>query len=306
MRRRLPPFEQIEAFVQAARAPSFRVAAERCALSPAAFSRRIQQFSAFVGLKLFERHAGSQKLTDDGRRCLEELEPAYLELRRVAAGVAAAGAKRAVRLSLSHSLAVGWLIPRLDAFHAAHPGIELSHKTQRDASEIRRGDVDLAICFSDVDLESFVFEPLLPVTVAPVASPSVAREFEAQGARLDRFRLLGVASPPEMWRWWKASTGFSGELGQETPFDIVHAMYETASHGHGIALGASPTVAPHLDSGRLVRVRLPATRHHGCYRLAVPARHRRRREVAQVWQWLSAEARRTRDLYSYERHTAAA
>ena len=82
MRRRLPPLEQIEAFIEAAEAPSFRVAAERCALSPAAFSRRIQAFSACLGVALFERTPSGARLTAAGRRCLADLKPAYLELRR--------------------------------------------------------------------------------------------------------------------------------------------------------------------------------------------------------------------------------
>jgi LysR family transcriptional regulator, glycine cleavage system transcriptional activator len=46
MTRRTPKMEAIEAFIEAARAPNFRTAAERCALSPAAFSRRIQAASS--------------------------------------------------------------------------------------------------------------------------------------------------------------------------------------------------------------------------------------------------------------------
>jgi DNA-binding transcriptional LysR family regulator len=92
MRRRLPPLEQIEAFIEAARARTFREAANRCALSPAAFSRRIQGFSDFIGLKLFERRPGGVRLTEAGRACLAELEPAYMELRRAAAQVAGGSA----------------------------------------------------------------------------------------------------------------------------------------------------------------------------------------------------------------------
>src|SRR5215469_18054206 len=87
MRRRMPPLEQIEAFVEAARGPTFRAAAERCALSPAAFSRRIQAFASHLGVVLFERHGAQLRLTEAGRQCLAELEPAYRELRRAAAAV---------------------------------------------------------------------------------------------------------------------------------------------------------------------------------------------------------------------------
>jgi DNA-binding transcriptional LysR family regulator len=300
MRRRLPPLEQIEAFIEAARARTFRDAAERCALSPAAFSRRIQAFSDFIGLTLFERCPGGLRLTEAGRRCLEELEPAYVELRRAAAVVAGADAQdQSVRLSLSHSLAVGWLIPRLDAFHVANPGIELSLRTQRDASEIRYGNVDLGICFSDIDLSSLTSQPLLTVIALPVAAPQVAAEMVADGGRLGDRRLLAVSSPPDQWRWWMDLTGVRIEPGSTSTFDFLHALYEVASEGLGVALASSPTVQPHLQAGRLAPVGLPAARFPGGYQLAATPERRRRRAVGAVWRWLDSEARSTPDLSEY-------
>jgi LysR family transcriptional regulator, glycine cleavage system transcriptional activator len=82
MRRRLPPLENIEAFIVAASSPSFRAAADSLALSPAALTRRIQSLSDHMGVKLFARHANRVHLTDAGRKCLEEIEPAYTELLR--------------------------------------------------------------------------------------------------------------------------------------------------------------------------------------------------------------------------------
>ncbi|WP_309642859.1 LysR substrate-binding domain-containing protein [Phenylobacterium sp.] len=297
MRRRLPPLEQIEAFIEAAQAPSFRVAAERCALSPAAFSRRIQSFSSYVGLRLFERRPGGLRLTPAGERCLAELKPALLELRRAAASVARRNDEAlSVTLSLSHSLAVGWLIPRMDAFRAAHPEIELSLKTQRGASDLRCGEADLGVCFSDIDLTGLVSRPLLSVTVAPVASPEVARSFKARGGRLERHRLLSVSQPPDMWPWWARETGLAAELPSASTCDLLHAMYEMASEGFGVALAAAPTVWPHLENGRLVRLDLPHAAFPGGYHLVAPADRRDRAPVEKVWRWLEFEAERTPDI----------
>lgn len=297
MRRRLPPLEQIEAFIEAAEAPSFRVAAERCALSPAAFSRRIQAFSACVGLPLFERTPAGARLTEAGRRCLAELKPAYLELRRVAAVIAQPPEDaQVVTLSLSHSLAVGWLIPRLDAFRAAHPEIELRLRTERGATGLRRGEADLGICFADIDLAGLVHQPLLKVTMAPVAAPGVAEAMQRRGGGLASQRLLAVAYPPELWSWWAQRAGVTEPLPSPATYDLLHAMYEMAAQGLGVALAATPTVWPHLESGRLVRLSLPHTPGPGGYNLAAPPDRRRRGVVAAVWRWLEAEAAQTRDI----------
>lgn len=297
MRRRLPPLEQIEAFIEAAEAPTFRVAAERCALSPAAFSRRIQGFASYTGTMLFERAPGGVRLTEAGRRCLAELKPAYLELRRAAGGVIERPEEaHAVTLSLSHSLAVGWLIPRLDAFRAAHPQIELRLRTERGAADMRRGEADLGICYADIDLTGLVSRPLLDVVVAPVASPAVANAFHAGSGVLANQRLLSAAYPADLWGWWARETGVSGPLPPVSACDLLHAMYEMAAQGFGIALAASPTVWPHLDSGRLVRLDLPHASAPGGYHLAAPADRRKRRAVSAVWAWLEAQAARTRDI----------
>jgi len=297
MRRRLPPIDQIEAFIEAARGPSFRAAAERCALSPSAFSRRIQAFCAFFPAALFERGKNGVVLTDAGRTCLAELEPAYLALRRAAASVAGDDLPEGrVTLSLSHSLAVGWLIPRLDSFRALHPRLELHLMTRRDASALGDGGADLGICFTDIDLSRFAFERLFDIVAAPVASPQIAADLAKSGDALAGAPLLSVRYPPDFWDVWSARTGRNESLVPAARFDILHAMYESASHGLGIALGSSPTVWPHLDSGRLVRLPLPAARLPGSYRLATAPARRRRRSVDTVWRWLRTEARKTPEL----------
>src|SRR3546814_13025924 len=53
--RQMPPLEAAEAFLAAANARSFRAGASSLALSPSAFSRRIQQLERFLGVELFHR-----------------------------------------------------------------------------------------------------------------------------------------------------------------------------------------------------------------------------------------------------------
>jgi DNA-binding transcriptional LysR family regulator len=289
--------EQIEAFLEAARGPSFRAAAERCALSPAAFTRRIQAFSSHVGVPLFVRDGTRLRLSRTGLECLKELEPAYLALRRAAADVASrdpAGAR--VTVSLSHSLAVGWLIPRLEEFSAAHPGISVELVTRRDASALRRGDADIGICFSDVDLSGFACERLFGIVAAPVAAPSVVARCSRSAHPLSGLSLLSVTWPPDIWNQWSERTGRNDALATPARFEMLQAMYESAACGQGIAIGASPTVWPYLHSGRLVRLPLPAARLRGGYRIASTHSRKRPRSIDTVWRWLRSEAQKTPDL----------
>ncbi len=290
MTRRIPRLETIEAFIEAARAPNFRIAAERCAISPAAFSRRIQAFAAFAGCDLFERTAQGMRLTDSGRACLAALEPTYLEMRRAALEIGLSARPAKVAISLSHSLAVGWLIPRLERLRARHPQIDVVIRTDRTAAAIRAGDADLGVCAQDVDASDLVAEHFLDMHIFPVACPAVGEAFRA-GAGLERLRLLAVIQHPDVWEWW------AREVGQPMPglraaqtFDILQAMYEASAAGHGVSAASHVTVQPHLASGRLVELGLPAARYPGCYRLAATARRLQSPPVRAVWTWMREEA----------------
>lgn len=296
MHRRLPPLENIQAFIEAARGPNFRAAAERCAISPAAFSRRLQALASQLDRALFERTSDGLRLTEAGIRCLRELEPAYLELRRAArAAVGDEVEQTEVRLSLSHSLAVGWLIPRLGDLSEAAPEIRLSFDTVRDDSALRRGTVDLALCYSDADLSGLTSSPLIGVRGTPVASPEVADRFRAN-PDLAAFPRLAVTVPANIWGWWTDQAG-QARLAATTQFDVMQAAYEAAAMGMGIVLGALPTVQPYLDDGRLVELGLPWLKYPGEYRLAATRAGRRRPHVAAVWSWLEDQAADTSPAY---------
>jgi len=292
MRRRLPPMEQIEAFIEAARAPTFREAAERCALSPAAFSRRVQALATSLQRELFERHSRGRRLTEAGLRTLEELEPAYLELRRVASVmIDDEPSEHRVRLSVAHALAVGWLVRRMRQFEEAHPNIELAIRTHRDASAVRRGACDMGLFFMDVETSGLLTQPIMHAAIMPVASPRMVDAFRAENSDLNRFPLLSLLGWPDLWRWWGSAVGYEVSSEPKYTFDMAHIMFEAACRGAGIAMGATPLISPYLEAGTLVKLDLPIMRVPDAYRLASSPKRRKRPAVVAVWEWLLAEAR---------------
>jgi len=291
MTRRIPRLEVIEAFIEAARAPSFRVAAERCALSPAAFSRRIQAFRAFVGREVFDREPGGMRLTEAGRECLKALEPTYRAMAQAALELGAAPLSGKITVSLSHSLAVAWLFPRLARFRARRPDIDVAIQTTRSAEAIRSGEADMGVCASDVDVTGLHAEHLLDIDVAPVASPEIAAEFRSGRARLQDYRLFSPIHAPDIWRWWAEAVGADcGPLPRADTYDMAYALYEAAAAGWGIAPGMSATVESHLSSGRLVRLGLPSARYPGGYQLVARSSRLRSAPVAAFRAWLTEEA----------------
>lgn len=309
MTRRIPRLEVIEAFIEAARAPSFRIAAEQCALSPAAFSRRIQAFRAFVGRDVFDRQPGGMRLTPVGQECLDTLGPIYRSMAQAALELGDRGASDKVTLSLSHSLAISWLLPRLDRFRECHPNIEVAIQTTRTSDAIRCGDADLGVCAGDVDAAGLHTEHLLDVHVAPVAAPDLAAAFREGKVDLTSQRLLEPVHAPGIWTWWGEIAGVNGRpLQASETYDMAYTLYEAAAAGWGLALGMDVTVASHLKTGRLVGLGLPSARYPGGYRLVGRSSRMSDPAVAAMWGWLAEEAKsgRVTDFAPAEPATAGA
>jgi DNA-binding transcriptional LysR family regulator len=230
------------------------------------------------------------RLTSVGREYLAALEPAYREMRRAALEVGANRGNRKVTISLSHSLAVGWLIPRLGRFRSRHPDIEVAIQTTRTAESIRNGDADFGLCATDIDVAGLHVELLIDLWVTPVACPRIATAIRQGLSSFEDYPLLGVSQNPDLWSWWCNEAGMRGKPLQESLcFDIAHALYESAAGGFGIAIGLLPLLGPHLQSGRLVDLGLPTLRYPGGYQLVGRSKRIRNTAIAALWNWLIEE-----------------
>ncbi len=67
VRPRLPPLRALLAFEAASRHATFAQAAEELGVTPSAVSHQLQQLEDFLGVRLFQRHAGRALLTDAGQ-----------------------------------------------------------------------------------------------------------------------------------------------------------------------------------------------------------------------------------------------
>lgn len=167
MLRQTPPLEAIEAFLTAARAESFRQAAALLALSPSALSRRVQLLEGFVGATLFDRSGARPRLTEAGARYLDEVGPALEDIRRATRELRCGGTR--LRVSASHSLTVGWLMPRLQQLREL--GVELDLGIEQGLGALRDGRADLAICGGEGAPADFRSEILADLEGVAVSAP---------------------------------------------------------------------------------------------------------------------------------------
>ncbi len=155
--------EQLRIFVAVAEKQHVTRAASELNLTQSATSAAIAALEARYGVKLFDRIGRGVVLTQTGHDFLIEAR-AVLARARAAAQLLTdlAGLKRgSLTIAASQTVANYWLPGRLQAFHAAYPGIDLKitiANTEQVARAVHEGSVDLGFVEGEVD------DPLLAIS----------------------------------------------------------------------------------------------------------------------------------------------
>lgn len=156
----------LQAFLALADLRNFGRAAERCHLSPSAFSTRIASIEAMLGARLFDRTTRSVELTQAGVVFLDSARRLYSSFAEVVADFKDHANRRKGRVAIAAlpSIASAWLPAVLAGFHARNPGIKLTlHDTLSDhcVELLRHGSVDLAVASHPFDGEDVETQPLI-------------------------------------------------------------------------------------------------------------------------------------------------
>ena len=149
------------------------------------------------------------------------------------------------------SVASSWLIPRLPAFTARHPEVELSLQSTIDVVDFDREDVDVAIRFGPGGW---------PVSGSTSCSRngcsrSAARSCSggSRGGRPGDFAGVPLLRDlDERWHAWFGRFGGTPPARWVAAFDDTDALQRAAMEGMGVALGRLTMARPLLESGRLV------------------------------------------------------
>lgn len=290
---RLPPLDCLLFFEAAARCGSFRCAAEEMRVTAPAVAQRIRTLEDHLGCELFARSRRSVRLNARGRTYHAEVE-------RLLAGIHGATERHRagpndafVRVVSAASVAERWLMPRLRAFKAAHPGTTVELETNHGAIDPRRRDFDVWIEYAlpaggphpDGACEELLFEESL----LPVCSPALLERMGRPGAPddLGEWPLVNELGRESDWTHWFARQGAApAKLTYAWGFRLHGMVVEAAVAGMGAALGHSALVARELRAGELVPVfESGITAPARCCLFTTPV-SRQKREVEVFRGWL--------------------
>jgi DNA-binding transcriptional LysR family regulator len=140
----------IDAFLALEETRRFALAAQRCHVSPSAFSQMISRLEEQVGARLFDRDTRNVALTPEGEAFSQGAHRIASEIRATVTELRDRAQRQQGRVTVAAlpSLSAEWLPRRMAQFRERHPGIALRlHDVVSDRclDILRRGEADFGI-----------------------------------------------------------------------------------------------------------------------------------------------------------------
>ena len=245
----------LQAFDVAATRKSLSKAANDLGVTHGAVSRQIKQLEHYLDVTLLHRLPGGVDLTDAGARLHLATQDAFTALEKGIAATKRTQRRRTVTISLSSSLAIKWLVPKLQDFRTRHPGISVLLDTDDHYTDFSNSDVDVALRYGSGEWHDMVCERLNDEHLIAVAAPSILPKGPASPAAIAHLPLLHDQFHPH-WDTWAKAVGLaaSGFQSKSAAFPDSAVLIAAALDGQGAMLVRQILVADDIKAGRLVRL----------------------------------------------------
>lgn len=269
----VPDTPALQSFEAAARYGSFTQAAAERNLTQSAVSRQIRDLEAQLGLKLFDRVRQRVILSDAGRRLLPEVQRLLAQVEQMTLrALGSQGHAGVLAVATLPTFGARWLMPRLPAFLAAHPGTQVTVASRAGSFDLAAEGFDLAIHYGQPVWPQASCTYLCSETVVPVAGPALAATLSGEGAgALAAQPLLHMDARPKLWAEWFAAAGLdTADAFRGHRFDQFSMIIEAAAAGLGIALVPRYLIEQELRDGRLQIVAGPPMATDLAYYVVLP------------------------------------
>ncbi|PJZ07100.1 LysR family transcriptional regulator [Pantoea rodasii] len=283
----LPPLNALKVFEAVTRHLNFRLAAEELGVTQGAVAQQIRGLESSLGLKLFERLPRTLALTGAGagyavsvRQAFELIDEATRALRPE---------PDRLTLSVTPTFASRWMLPRLPAFTAAWPDIDLRVLASERLVQFHHEGVDVAVRYGRPPFGAGLDATLLfSQSVMAVVSPDLLAELGDPQDQSHCQRYVMLHDGHHLWPAFLALVFPHSTLHHQhhSRFNQTALALEAANNGQGIALTSPHFVQNDLASGRLVPAFPQSMTVDAGWYLVSPRRPREHPAVAAVRAWL--------------------
>lgn len=285
----MPSFQEMTTFEAAARHGSFTDAAVELSLTQSAVSKQIRALETTLGITLFVRTRGRVGLSTLGERYLVSvrriLQTYEAETHSI---IASGGSTLPLRIAVLPTFATRWLIPRLPAFLAANPTLNVHLITETTPFNIKEKSVDLVIHHGKPDWPMADFTYLCREQIIAVARPGLAETAETGNLaqELLNMPLLQQGTRPMLWQEWFDQAGIEHPHPYRGPvFDQFSMTIEAATAGIGAALVPKCFVEKELREGSLHQILDISFPGSGAYYAVTPQAVLRSNAAERFLEW---------------------
>ena len=286
---RLPPLAALRVFEAVSRHMSFTAAARELHVTQGAVSHQIRALESWLGFELFQREGRALTLRRGVRPYADAIAAAFQQIAVQTDALRQARSHEILTVRGYTTFLVRWLIPRLPAFQAAHPEVEIRLEASADAVDFRRDQADVAILYGNGAWPELKADLLFRDELVPVCSPQLAgkRRAKLTPAKLLELPLLHLNARRRDWPDWIDMVGLAREPDRrDMHFEDLSIVYQCAIDGLGVAMGQRKYLADEIAHGRLVvPVDRPLTRNAGYY-LVCPKESAADPKIERFRSWL--------------------
>lgn len=269
----LPDLESLACVDALARTLRFHAAAKSRFLSPAAFSKRVQQVEEHVGAKLFARTTRTVELTDAGATLLPKIRRMLDEASALKAGGAGPVATE-ITIGTRHELGMSWLFPARRALLTSLPHVTM-HLRFGSTDELERAvlalRVDAVVTSHAPSTKRLEAVPVAREDYAFVASPRLLKRHAFKDANDASHHVLVDAHDDLPLFSYLRATGLPLRFARVLTLGTIDAIRAAVRDGEGVAVLPRYFVDDDLKHRRLVAVLPKARLGHDWFRLVFRA-----------------------------------
>ncbi|MGB8666656.1 MAG: LysR substrate-binding domain-containing protein [Serratia inhibens] len=285
------PVTALRTFESAARLRSFKQAALELAVTPTAVSHQIKALEQQLGFALFDRVPRGVRLTEKGERLFAGVHTALLDVANTLDALRPVPSAGSLCVSVTHSFAALWLVPRLGRFYQAYPHYLVRLEACAEVIDLQQdASVDIAIRYSSASYPQLHQVARMEERFGVYGAPGLPAT-QLQTPALITVRWRDSTLYENGWRdwcraagvdWWQRHSSLRG-------YDEEHYALQAAVAGQGLVLASSVMVSDLVRNGLLVAYRPDICVSGAAYTaLCVPGRERHP-PVRAFLGWLQQE-----------------
>jgi len=258
---KLDNLEELRVLVETARGGTLTAASKVLDITPAAASAMLKRLEMRLGQRLFERTTRALRLTPAGETLLESASRALELLQEGESRLASQGGGLAgvVRLAAPSDFARSVLLPWLDEFLAAHPGVQVSLSVSDRVHDVVREPVDVALRYGALADSSLVARPLFATRRVLCAAPAYLQRHGTpqEPADLAKHNCLSFQLDGRRylhWRFERHGQWTEMRVTGDRSADDAAIAHQWALAGAGLLYKSELDLVHDLASGALVRL----------------------------------------------------